>query len=140
MEFVINNNYGNLIYALYRKNILEESKFEFFINEIPFFLKIIEHGNWKVIPDIGLFKKASKESYLNAKWEIEGGKLSERFSFKTFAIQTRYHLKAFTDVSSEIRKLSKINSFQKFLLQSLILRNFLKHLWLQAIWKYKKSR
>lgn len=76
-------NYGNLFYGLYRKDFITQAARHFATNEIPFFVKVSEAGNWKVLPDIKVFKKTSAGVYWQVVWENQGGKLTNtKYSWK----------------------------------------------------------
>lgn len=68
-------NYGNLFYGLYRRESITQAAHHFATNEIPFFISVSEAGNWKVLPDIKVFKKTSESVYEQVVWENQGGKL-----------------------------------------------------------------
>ncbi len=85
ISHILENNYGNLIYSIYKSDVLKSIDVIFVENEIPFFIQIAEKGNWLVIPKIGYFKKTTIKSYNQAKWENEGGKLPDSsFSIKYY--------------------------------------------------------
>ena len=76
-------NYGNLFYGLYRKESITQAARHFATNEIPFFVKVSEAGNWKVLPDIKVSKKTSAGVYRQVVWENQGGKLTTaKYSWK----------------------------------------------------------
>ena len=79
---MLEHNYGNLFYSLFRKEALFEKSVSFFsllsqvsLNEIPFFLFVSLKGQWKVLSDIGFYKMTSNPTYAQARWEKKGGKL-----------------------------------------------------------------
>lgn len=46
-------------------------------NEIPFMLQVIQYGNWRIIPEVGFYKRTNDIIYNQAKWEICGGWLKK---------------------------------------------------------------
>ncbi len=73
MYKVIKHNYGNLIYGLYRREILlysrsNSSVFDAikFINEIPIFLQVAAKGQIQVCSKILFYKRTSLPTYLQA--------------------------------------------------------------------------
>jgi glycosyltransferase involved in cell wall biosynthesis len=79
---VLKYNYGNLIYGVFQKaalfkdssTIIELLDYQF-ENEIPLFLYAATFGNFRVLPEVGLYKKTTPGTYLQARWEVGGGKL-----------------------------------------------------------------
>jgi glycosyltransferase involved in cell wall biosynthesis len=68
-------NYGNIIYSLYNRDVLQNGNLIYADNEIPFLLQIIQRGNWCVLPKVGFYKQTVSDTYQQAKWEKTGGKL-----------------------------------------------------------------
>ena len=60
LKHLLRFNYGNLVYSLYKTNILKKHNIIFVQNEIPFLLQIASQGNWKVLPKIGFYKKTNE--------------------------------------------------------------------------------
>lgn len=76
-------NYGNLFYGLYRRDFIQRAARHFATNEIAFFVAVSELGNWKVIPEIKVFKKTTASVYEQVVWENRGGKLpNAKYSWK----------------------------------------------------------
>jgi glycosyltransferase involved in cell wall biosynthesis len=78
--YLLKYGYGNLFYSIFHRQVLVESGKGVYsrlsmtgLNEIPLFLLVIEHGNWRVIPRIGFFKKTVETVYIQARWEMTGG-------------------------------------------------------------------
>lgn len=137
LKFMLKSNYGNLFYSVFRRNALFSGNDSFFIknslqslNEIPLFLFVIEKGNWLVIDKVGMYKKTNIQTYIQARWEIEGGRLPTiplsqyLFSLNYSSI---YHWYTFVDIIKSIRLLP-IRLVEKmrlmFLANYLIFRHF----------------
>ncbi|HAN79146.1 MAG TPA: hypothetical protein DCQ31_15960 [Bacteroidales bacterium] len=130
LQFVLKNNYGNLIYGMYRTSVLHSISLIFAYNEIPFFMQIFEKGNWIVLPIIGLFKNTNRNTYLQAKWEMQGGKLQYSGSvfkhIKKCYSALKYHLKAFADIKKTVQRI-KITTKEKQKLTALTINLLTKH-------------
>jgi len=81
-QHVLEHAYGNLFYGLFkRKALLLGNKSIFSVirqrslNEIPLLLFASKHGEFRVLDTVKFFKQAPYRVYVQAKWEIEGGKL-----------------------------------------------------------------
>jgi len=117
--------YGNLVYSIFRMSLLKKiKKMVFFENEIPFMLQVMQYGNWKVIPEVGLYKKTNKATYIQAKWEMCGGWLPKdlsfwHLSFWLFPIRIwyslRYHCVALLNIRYSISTLD-IKIYDKIIL------------------------
>lgn len=109
---ILKYNYGNLVYSIYRMNSLKKIQHMIFVeNEIPFMIQVVQYGNWRVIPEVGFFKKTNDITYNQAKWEICGGwlqKTDNSISHRAGTIYSHlgYHLKALNDIISSINSLS----------------------------------
>lgn len=80
---IINHFYyaRNLIYSLFRKEAL--SNFKYFSggtlpfaegpNELPIYLFVVEHGDFRVMPEVGMQKLIEKITYNQARWKVDGG-------------------------------------------------------------------
>ena len=121
-------------------SILTNNKIIFDYNEIPFFLQIFRYGNWKVLPDIGLYKKTVLPTYTQAKWEIQGGVLSRAFNinlFKSFVYSLNYHKIAYNDILNSILTLS-LTEIEKIHLKKDLRLNLIKHFFCLQL-GYKKK-
>ncbi len=137
LKFMMKNNYGNLFYSLFRRNLLFENGQNLFdlikiqsLNEIFVFLFVIQNGNWKVLPEVGFYKQAIRTIYEGAKWEKKGGRLPNSGSL-SFYIGLKssilYHLNA-TKAINQIIKILQISKFQRTTLKVLNLYHMIKHL------------
>jgi Glycosyl transferase family 2. len=104
LSHMLRHNYGNLFYSLFRRSVLFRDRRSFFecvpirsLNEISLFLFVVEQGGWKVIPDIGLYKKSRAGTVRQAKWQIEGGKKASllRAGLIPFLSMLKYHYDAY---------------------------------------------
>jgi glycosyltransferase involved in cell wall biosynthesis len=77
IKHMLQYNYGNIIYSLYRRETLQEKGLLFVENEIPFLLQIIQRGNWQVLPRVGFHKRTVLPTYKQARWERQGGYLKD---------------------------------------------------------------
>lgn len=113
LEYILKYNYGNLFYSLFEKDALYEKNCCPFniggnikhFNEIFLFLIVMKHGNWRVIPQVGLFKKTNTRTYEQAKWEKRGGMLpnSSGFSFYRRIPNTmKYHWTVLKEIETTI--------------------------------------
>lgn len=75
LQYMLKHNYGNIIYSIYRREALKKDGLIFAQNEIPFLLYITQQGNWRVLPEIGFYKRTTLGTYTQAQWEIKGGYL-----------------------------------------------------------------
>jgi len=75
--FMVENQYGNLFYSLYKRKylfneqgqtIFEQSK-SYTLNELPVFLLISQRGQWRIIPKVGFRKSAPESVYKRVKWQ-----------------------------------------------------------------------
>ena len=133
---ILNNNYGNLFYSIYRtaclyvdgKTLLSPLN-QISLNEIPFFILIAEKGNWLVIPEILFFKETNKDTYKRAKWEMVGRKLpciSFKNYFSTLIYSFFYHIKAMYDINRSIDILDMLSN-KRFKLKLIATGNLMKH-------------
>lgn len=116
LKHLLEFNYGNLIYSIYRTNVLRKINNMILVeNEIPLMLQIIQHGNWKVLPEIGFYKKTIRDTYMYVKWENYGGRLPVKYksfknALKTFALKNlrhfRYHWRTFCNIKRAINSLN----------------------------------
>ena len=117
LKYMLKYNYGNLVYGMYRLNILKALPIIFVKNEIPFLVQIIFMGNWKVLPEIRLYKKTNIYTYRQAKWEKVGGKLlDKRFNLnylKELKNNYYYHKVAYKHIKQAINTLKLSASNKK---------------------------
>lgn len=108
IKHILAHNYGNLIYSLYRKEILDQQELVFAENEIPFLLQIAEKGNWRVLPEIGFLKKTVPSTYRQARWEMEGGFLDRSLKSTWLSLRntTKYHRIALDNIKTAIDTLN----------------------------------
>jgi len=106
LKHLLRFNYGNLVYSLYKTNILKKHNIIFVQNEIPFLLQIASQGNWKVLPKIGFYKKTNPVTFKQAQWEKIGGWLPDSFfnvsHFKSLRSVYKYHTEALYHIKKSI--------------------------------------
>ncbi len=78
VEHMLRYVYGNLLYGMFRLEILRSFEPVLAENEIPFLLQVSVRGNWKVIPKVGLHKRTTHVAYREARWERLGGVMRPR--------------------------------------------------------------
>lgn len=123
--YTLDFNYDNLIYALFRKTALISDKRCVWIesaqgagNEIPAILYSGMKGGFLVLQEFGFYKKSTTSSYLQAKWEVCGGRsppTSKVSSVKVALATYSYHSKALKEIVSSIQILP-LTKFDKKLL------------------------
>src|SRR5574341_1547883 len=100
VKHILKYNYGNLFYAVYKRDSLYWQgqpivDLAFYQNEIAFFCLTATRGIWQVIPETLFFKETNAGTYQQARWEIQGGALPS-ISFKQYirgmGYSTFYHL------------------------------------------------
>jgi glycosyltransferase involved in cell wall biosynthesis len=141
IKHTLSHNYGNLIYSLYRKEVLDQQNLIFVENEIPFLMQIAEKGNWRVLPEIGFYKKTVHSTYLQACWEMSGGGLprSLRVPAQAMPSLTSYHRVALENIIKAINTLN-INANERGLLRQLATKLIWRHwFWLLLGYKPKTS-
>lgn len=142
LEYMIKCAYDNLIYSLFDREILQKAGKIYFsrldwskitMNEIPLYLYVLQYGNWRVLPKIGMYKKTNRLTYENIKWEFIGGKkpISENFSYAYYYHEhlnyiLKYHLFALRNVFLMINHL-KLKYWQKLQLKMLSSFYIMKH-------------
>jgi glycosyltransferase involved in cell wall biosynthesis len=119
LRHMIRYAYGNLFYSLYRRQALVQNGTTLYsrlsahgLNEIPFFLVVVEQGNWRVIPRIGFCKKTSGSVYLQARWEMTGGILAGKGIMRYLGQMKAdlvYHYHSFKDINQAISLLHARN-------------------------------
>ena len=123
---ILKYNYGNQFYSLYRREVLfsdGQSNLSRLqaksLNEVPFFLQVIAHGNWRVVPEFLFYKHTNVATWVQAKWEMEGGVLpvgSLRSYVGLFFYSLKYHLLAVRDIARAIKML-KLRVMPRIILQ-----------------------
>lgn len=149
ISFVLQNSYGNMFYSLFRREYL------FFdgrsalsrlspvsLNELPFFIIMAFQGNWKIIPEVYFYKETSPPTYIQAKWEMEGGWLSFggiRQFMSSILYSTKYHSLTLIDIfrSISILNVSLLSRVKLWLSSSYCL---LEHFILSLLHYKKKIR
>lgn len=116
LRFMLDHNYGNLFYSLFRKSALYDGNEPIFnkiptksLNEIPLLLFVIEKGNWAVKPKIGMYKRTNLNTHQQARWEINGGKLPNvKMTRHLLSLKSafRYHILATRDIVTTIARLN----------------------------------
>ena len=137
LKFMLKNNYGNLFYSLFRRKSLFQNGQNLFdlikiqsLNEIFVFLFVIQRGNWKLLPEVGFYKQATKAIYEGAKWEKMGGKLPNSGSLSFYlglSSSFLYHINAIKAIN-QIIKILQISKFQRATLKVLNLCYMIKHI------------
>jgi glycosyltransferase involved in cell wall biosynthesis len=106
IRYMLRNNYGNLFYSLYRREVLVRFGPAIFVNEIPFFIRVAFHGNWLVLPEIGFFKTTNPRTYRQARWESMGGRTFPRILHPTdMKAVVTYHVEALSAIKEAINRL-----------------------------------
>lgn len=143
---IIRYNFGNLFYSLFDREIIQAVGRIFFENlqksnisftEIPLFILIIEHGNWKVLPSIGIYKETNLNAYKQARWEMTGGDLPLSYYRRLIKI-FKYHLKTIQAIFLTINRL-KLSFKQKSTLKLYSFLSVMKHFFHLIIRRKKKS-
>lgn len=136
VEYLLQNNYGNLFYSVFKtsflfidgESILSKLS-QITLNEIPFLILVAESGNWIVIPEILFFKETNKATYNQAKWEKAGGKLPNVTLskwVKKIRLSQIYHMKTFLDISQAV-SMTKFNFVDKARLRFIAIYYLIKH-------------
>lgn len=111
VEHLLRNNYGNLVYGLFRRSALVKDAEVIWsktaltsLNEISLLLLVAEAGDIIVLPEIGMHKNAPRRVYEQVVWEIRGGWRPEGPTLNPRAVMetVKYHLRAARDVKSAI--------------------------------------
>lgn len=137
VEHLLRNNYGNLLYGLFRRSALVRDEEALWsktaltsLNEISLLLLVAEAGDIIVLPEIGLHKNAPRPVYEQVVWEIRGGwhPKGPTLHPKSVMETARYHLRAAKDVESAIALTSlpaKEKQHLRFVARTVLLRHFL---------------
>src|SRR5438445_568073 len=146
---MLDYNYGNLHYAFFRRSVLSENGTSFFsfliptsLNEIPLLLFVSAKGQWRVLPDVGIYKRTNDLTYAQAKWEMEGGRLPNsggvHYYYKCIPSIFRYHKLALKDIGLAINLLN-IDGQSKRIVYQRARKNILKHFSF-FVFRYKPPR
>ena len=145
IAYVLDNNYGNLIYSLFRKAALMKNGSFFWeeagmlsLNEIPPLLYVATIGGFIVLPEIGFYKCVPISVFEQAKWEMPGGRspVASRIRDWNSALQTWiYHKKALKDIHSAINLLSTDEKCSRKLIRKARWNLFKHFFWILIGWK-----
>lgn len=145
IEHVLDNNYGNLIYSLFRKSALMKDGCFFWeeagmlsSNEIPALLYAATAGGFIVLPEIGFYKGVPMSVFEQARWEMRGGRLpkASRIYGWDSAFQTWiYHKKALEDIHNAIKRLPIEEECRNKLLRKSRWNLFKHFFWMLIGWK-----
>jgi glycosyltransferase involved in cell wall biosynthesis len=112
VKHLLDNNYGNLVYGVFRKQALMlDGKMIWecmpgkSLNEIPMLLYAASQGAFIILPEVGFYKYAPLSTCKQAQWEMEGGRLpkSLRIPSLVSAKNTwKYHQAALADIEMAI--------------------------------------
>ncbi len=85
LSHLVDHYYGDLALSLFKRSALFEDGQSCFsimnlldlrpFREPPWFLFVTMKGQWKVLPDIGIYKKTTSKTYARERWRRQGGKL-----------------------------------------------------------------
>jgi glycosyltransferase involved in cell wall biosynthesis len=115
MLYVLDNNYGNLIYSIFRRDALMTKGNLFWevaqlttYNEITPLLHAAQCGVFIVLPEIGMYKQVPENVYLQARWEYIGGRLPRPRvnSFASIYQTVKYHVAVYHDIKKGATLLS----------------------------------
>lgn len=142
---IVRNNYGNLVYALFRKQALLEDGGRlppFVLNEIPLLLWAGMKGPYVVLPEVGIYKQTTSETYAQARWEMTGGKLpptSRLASWSDMASVFRYHAQAARDIASAIND-TPLRPWERHVVKAQVSWTLWAHYaWMLLRWKPRKK-
>jgi len=148
LKLMLDENYGNLFYSVYRREVLLRDGVTLFsalgftsLNEIPMFLQVATAGEWLVLPEVGMFKRTRMATYQQARWEMMGGRLPKgcrATSIASLRALYGYHVSALKEIRRSIRVLD-IPDDEKRTLEKRASRNIWRHLMFVAI-GYKPAR
>jgi glycosyltransferase involved in cell wall biosynthesis len=84
MKHLLKNNFGSLIYGLFRKDVLFDDSRMFWAasalittNEIPPLLNAAKLGEIIVLPDKGIYKTVTAAAHSHLQWVVQGGRLPQ---------------------------------------------------------------
>ena len=148
VSYILKYSYGNLFYSLYKKEVLFVNGMTILsifplvsLNEIPLFIRVASQGGWKIVPQVLFYKETNIQTYMRARWEMEGGwlQLGEKRGvlLKESMYSVKYHLFTAVDLFNAIRKLP----MSLFSRTSLVVRScmyLVSHLFFYLL-RYKKK-
>jgi hypothetical protein len=112
VEFLLDHNYGNLFYSVFRRDVLLSDGQPLFsslglrsLNEIPILLQVAARGDWIVLPDVGMKKQTRMPTYRQARWERRGGLLPKECradSLSSLRSLHKYHAEALREIRKSI--------------------------------------
>lgn len=112
VAYMLANNFGNLIYSVYRREALVRGDRTLLglltrptLNEIPFFVQVAARGNWRILPQVRFYKETNDATYRQAMWEMVGGPLPPIGPYaylKACVNGARYHLNALPAILESI--------------------------------------
>lgn len=136
LKFLIENNYGNLVYGLFKKKALIRNSDIFWetttlksTNEIPILLFAAFIGDIVVYPEIGLYKRVPKPVYDQVVWENLGGWMPSHGRIRSIVSLFRtieFHKKSLQDITSAINLLL-LNDNDKIKLMKISRQKIWKH-------------
>jgi hypothetical protein len=150
LTHLVNNNYGNLIYSVFRKEALMlgdktlwECLPEKSLNEIPVLLYAVSFGPFLVLPTVGFYKSATLPICLGARWEVEGGTLPVdcRMTSLASARSTwKYHEIALRDILAALNQIRLSRWSRSSVALHARVRLAVHYLWLILGWKPRRQR
>jgi glycosyltransferase involved in cell wall biosynthesis len=139
VAFLLDNNYGNLFYSVFRREALFSGTATVFyalrltsLNEIPVLLHVAAQGDWIVLPEVGFRKQTRLPTYKQAKWERAGGWLAKECratSLRSLLALHGYHAHALQEIRRSIDCL-QIADGSKTALR----RKAATNIWLHLLW------
>jgi glycosyltransferase involved in cell wall biosynthesis len=140
-------NYDNIVYGVLRREALigqdgEKPITEFIgpsSNEIGFILQLAQRGDFRVIPEVGFYKRARRQTCDQARWEHVGGFLPLEGHLKSHIRSipslAGYHRRVQIEINAAVRLLN-ISEHEKAKLRMLIRILLWKH-FLQLVVRLK---
>lgn len=126
LAHMIDHNFGNLVYGLFRKEALIQNGEIFWkksglhsLNEIPPLLYAASIGEISIHPEVGIYKQAPSSVHAQVLWEINGGLIpssSRILSLSSAKATWKYHSQTLAHISNAI-KLLPLTSKQKAKIQ-----------------------
>jgi hypothetical protein len=110
---VIDRNFGNLFYSLFRRAALFRAGCSAVslvgptCNEIPMFLAVAVNGDFHLVPRVGLVKAASLPVIRQAEWEMAGGRLPGYRGLRPrdAAAHVRYHRQVYRECCAALARI-----------------------------------
>lgn len=148
LSHVISNNIDNLVYSLFRKNVLLKDNQLFWeqagmksSNELPLMLYVSYSGGFLVLPKAGFIKSVTRDTYQYIRWEFCGGKIpsyAKLSSLRSIRDGFSYHRLAFSEIAMGLDLLD-IRKLDKYILKWQVFLGFIKH-FIQMIRGIKSAR